>query len=130
MLKNTFLHIPGIGIKTERLIWNSGILDWDEFTEESHIRLSSKKLGTITGYLRESKQQIELENPNYFSNLLPANLHWRLFPEFRNSAAYLDIETTGLESWENEIPGRNNKVITLIFLIDFKNMISSLVKLN
>jgi uncharacterized protein YprB with RNaseH-like and TPR domain len=27
---------------------------------------------------------------------LPSSEHWRLFPEFRRSIAYLDIETTGL----------------------------------
>ncbi|MBU0986233.1 MAG: hypothetical protein KKH68_03175 [Proteobacteria bacterium] len=39
MLKNTFHHVPGIGIKTEVQIWNSGILGWGEFKEpfyESH----------------------------------------------------------------------------------------------
>jgi hypothetical protein len=29
MLKNTFLHIPGIGSITEQNLWNSGITDWD-----------------------------------------------------------------------------------------------------
>jgi hypothetical protein len=40
-------------------------------------------------------------NPNYFSDRLPFNQTWRIFPEFRESTAYLDIETTGLD-W---IPG-------------------------
>ncbi|MFN2456300.1 MAG: ribonuclease H-like domain-containing protein, partial [Pyrinomonadaceae bacterium] len=30
------------------------------------------------------------------AELLASNQHWRLFPEFRASIAYLDIETTGL----------------------------------
>jgi uncharacterized protein YprB with RNaseH-like and TPR domain len=37
------------------------------------------------------------------SKLLPANQCWRLFPEFRNSIAYLDIETTGLDRYFNRI---------------------------
>ena len=99
MLKNTFLHIPGIGIITERQFWESGVHSWEHFTPNSSIF----KRDTITAYLEESHQNIESNNPNYFSDLLPANLQWRFFPEFRKSTVYLDIETTGLESWRNEI---------------------------
>ena len=103
MLKNTFLHIPGIGIITEGQFWESGVHSWEDFTPNSPIRLSKSKRDAITAYLEESHQNIESNNPNYFSDLLPSNLQWRFFPEFRNSAVYLDIETTGLERWGNEI---------------------------
>ncbi len=103
MLKNTFLHIPGIGIITEQRFWESGVHSWEDFMPNSPIRLSQSKRDTITAYLEESHQNIESNNPNYFSDLLPANLQWRFFPEFRNSTVYLDIETTGLERWRNEI---------------------------
>jgi len=42
-------------------------------------------------------------NPAYFSKLLPANQCWRLFTEFRDSTVYLDIETTGLDRYFNDI---------------------------
>ena len=103
MLVNTFLHIPGIGIKTEQQLWDSGIRNWEDFTQNCPIRLSQSRVDTITRYIRESRRQIEYDNPNYFSDLLPANLQWRIFPQFRNAAVYLDIETTGLESRRNEI---------------------------
>jgi len=91
MLKNTFIHIPG------------GIQHWDQFTGNHSIRLSPTKMHTITAYLEQSYQHLTTGNPNYFSEHLPANLHWRFFPEFRDSIVYLDIETTGLESWSNKI---------------------------
>jgi len=103
MLQNTFLHIPGIGIKTEKRLWASGVHTWEDFTQNCAIRLSPSKLDTITRYLQESRQQIEYNNPGYFFNLLPASFHWRLFSQFKNSTVYLDIETTGLENWRNEI---------------------------
>ena len=103
MLVNTFHHIPGIGIKTEQRFWDSGIHKWEDFTQKCPIGFSQSKSDTVTRYIQESMRQIEDDNPNYFSDLLPANLHWRLFPEFRNAAVYLDIETTGLENWRNEI---------------------------
>jgi uncharacterized protein YprB with RNaseH-like and TPR domain len=103
MLKNTFLHIPGIGYKTEQQFWDSGIRSWKDFTQNCPIRLSQSKIDTIIRSLEESRQHIKSNNPNYFSGLLPANLHWRFFPEFRQKTVYLDIETTGLESRQNEI---------------------------
>ena len=103
MLKNTFLHIPGIGNKTEQQIWDSGIHSWKDFTQNCPIRLSQSKIDTIIRSLEESRQHIKSNNPNYFSDLLPANLHWRFFPEFRQTTVYLDIETTGLESRQNKI---------------------------
>lgn len=103
MLKNTFLHIPGIGTKTERRLWESGIHHWRDIAEDCPVRLARPRLNSITRCLEESRHHLETNNPNYFSDLLPSSLHWRFFPEFRNSTVYLDIETTGLDSWENEI---------------------------
>jgi len=114
MLKNTFIHIPGIGIKTEQRFWDSGIHNWDDFTPNCPVRLSQSKMDTIASYLEESKQNLKFSNPNYFSDLLPSNQHWRFFPEFRNSTVYLDIETTGLESWGN--------IITTIALYNSKSI--------
>ena len=31
MLRNTFVHLPGVGPKRERAFWEQGILDWDGF---------------------------------------------------------------------------------------------------
>ena len=42
-------------------------------------------------------------NPNYFGDLLPPKEHWRFFPEFRDSTAYIDIETTGIRVYGFEI---------------------------
>ena len=47
--------------------------------------------------------QLATGNPKHFAEKIPARQHWRFFPEFRESTAYLDIETTGLDSWNNEI---------------------------
>ncbi|MFC1822415.1 ribonuclease H-like domain-containing protein [Thermodesulfobacteriota bacterium] len=103
MLKNTFIHIPGIGIKIEERLWDSGILDWDSFKEPFQINLSHKKLESIERYLQESKEHLESNNPKYFESLLPASQHWRMFSDFRDSTVYLDIETTGLNMWGFEI---------------------------
>ncbi len=103
MLKNTFLHIPGVGGITEKRFWDSGIHSWQDFTKECPVRLSQSKQETLSRFIQESQQHIQSGKPRYFSDLLPANQHWRFFPEFRDSTVYLDIETTGLERYYNSI---------------------------
>lgn len=115
MLRNTFHHIPGIGLKSESELWQAGINCWDDFRKPHTSNLQSSKIAKINQYIEESRQHCNNDgNPTYFSKLLPAKLHWRFFPEFMNSAVYLDIETTGLEEYRSEI--------TTIALYDGKNI--------
>ncbi len=103
MLANTFCHIDGIGTGTEQRLWNAGIHDWGMLEGSSQIPLSKKKLALARPLLAESAEHLKNNNPFFFSNRLPAGQLWRIFPHFRDTIAYLDIETTGLEIWGNEI---------------------------
>ena len=97
MIRNTFLHLPGIGPKTEQRFWNAGVENWDAFFNRKAVKLPTAKHQRMETLLAESVRQLGRRNPNYFTDRLPAGQQWRLFEEFRDSIAYLDIETTGLE---------------------------------
>lgn len=114
MLKNTFLHIPGIGIKTEKRLWKSGINDWDHILTHRQKGIPPKKHDALSECVKESKYQMASSNPNYFAERIPPSHHWRFFPEFRNSTVYLDIETTGMS--------RHYETITTISLYDGKSI--------
>lgn len=103
MLQNTFLHIPGIGAKTEEQIWGAGLTSWQGVSGPDQYKIPPKRMEAIKKHTQQSMENISGNNPGYFTDLLPAREHWRLFSEFRHSTAYIDIETTGLERWENEI---------------------------
>lgn len=93
MLKNTFIHIPGIGPKTEQLLWKRGILTWEDFLDHKKPILSSDRDAVIRREL-----EISLENRNnllFFANRLPSSELWRVFESFREEAVFLDIETSG-----------------------------------
>jgi uncharacterized protein len=96
MLINTFSHIPGIGPATEEKLWNSGIRTWKQALFQSEA--VGKKASGIQQGVQTSIAQLENKNARYFENLLPASQHFRLFPEFRDTCVFLDIETTGLET--------------------------------
>ncbi|MDR3556656.1 MAG: ribonuclease H-like domain-containing protein [Syntrophobacteraceae bacterium] len=99
MLHHTFVHLPGVGIKTERSLWQKGIHSWDIFREE-HGRSSSpfgqKKYEALSAHIELCGDRLDALDAAYFAAGMPPRLLWRLFPDFRACAAYLDIETTGL----------------------------------
>jgi hypothetical protein len=103
MLKNTFLHVPGLGIKTEQRIWSAGVHSWNDLLRGELSWFSPIRRDIVKRSIEDSIEYLSRRNANFFGDRLPSNQFWRLFPEFRVSTAYLDIETTGLDSGTNEI---------------------------
>ncbi len=96
MLKNTFIHLPGIGEKTERHLWKSGIITWTDLLNAGRGDLP-RGLG-----LDHLKCDLELSIKSYtegswkyFDSRIPLNHKWRAYPDLADKALYLDIETTG-----------------------------------
>ena len=103
MLENTFCHIPRVSLRTEEKLWSAGIQKWDTVLNSDTIPVARVKKETLARHLDDSIANLQLGNPYYFANLLSPGLHWRLFPDFRDSIAYIDIETTGLSGWSDKI---------------------------
>jgi len=94
MLKRTFLHLPGVGPRTEAHFWRQGLLTWEDFLVAPKVPgLGWERLHQLKAGLDESLEH--QENPAYFAPRLHPAEHWRLFRNFRPRTAYLDIETTG-----------------------------------
>lgn len=92
MLDHTFIHIQGIGEKSERDIWSRGIRTWSDFLECPECVLSEVKDCVIRKELRNSiahRREI-----GFFAERLPSAEIWRLYESFRRRVVYLDIETS------------------------------------
>ena len=98
MLQHTFCHIPGIGMKTERQLWASGITSWDHWQPQPPIRLSAATRFEAPRVLQESLVALD-NDPTFFIDQLCSTEPWRIFPHYRERTAYLDIETTGLDDY-------------------------------
>lgn len=100
MLEQTFIHIPGVGRRTEQELWADGIRCWDDADRfekrfgKVGIRLQQK----LDEYIPRSRQAIQEKDAGFFERLCALGEAWRLFPEFADSCVYLDIETTGLST--------------------------------
>jgi len=85
MLKNTFVHVLGIGIKSEQTIWSSGIHSWNDLDKGDPsfvVRVGKERFERS---IEESIEYLSNLNPKYFGNRLPSNHHWRMFPELKRS---------------------------------------------
>jgi uncharacterized protein YprB with RNaseH-like and TPR domain len=93
LLEHTFIHIPGIGPKTEQRLWQRGILTWEQCLRCKLSLFSSARDAFVRRNLRESLENID--NILFFQKRLASGDLWRLFDSFKGRAVYLDIETTG-----------------------------------
>jgi len=97
MLTNTFLHVRGVGPRVERKLWSLGATTWAAFLENGHeFRLSPRLRERVARRIAQSVTALEAGDSGFFAKRLPPNMHWRLYREFREDAAFLDIETTGI----------------------------------
>ena len=97
MLTYTFSHIPKIGPVTEKKLWSQGILTWQDYLRVyPEVPLSAAKREQVRGHLIESERALAAHDHRYFAHMLSSREHWRAFPEFADSVAYVDIETTGM----------------------------------
>lgn len=104
MLRNTFVHIPGIGKNTENKIWQNNILSWEEFLENSDkVYIPESRKQKIDFHLQRSIKAYQNYDYKFFVNEIPGREHWRAYPEFKNSCCFLDIETTGLSKHHHDI---------------------------
>ncbi|MCP4762502.1 MAG: ribonuclease H-like domain-containing protein [archaeon] len=111
MLEYCFIHLPSIGDKTENKLWESGIKTIDDFIKYPPEFIGEKKKSKILNHINLTENT---ENPHHFYDTLPSKEQWRIFKRFQKTTAYIDIETTGLDSYHSEI--------TTIALYDGKNI--------
>ncbi len=104
MLNNTYIHIPGVGKSLEKKIWAQGIHTWEEFLEmEDRISIPSTRKAIICEGIKKSSERLAAKDYYFFSQCLPSAEHWRTYPLFSESVAFVDIETTGLSQRRDRI---------------------------
>ncbi len=103
MLQHTFCHIPRITCATEAELWAAGVQTWQDALQRAELPVKRIGRNSLQQPMEESQRQLDAGNCRYFAAHLPSNLHWRLFPDFRDRAAFLDIETTGLSGGSDTV---------------------------
>jgi uncharacterized protein YprB with RNaseH-like and TPR domain/predicted nuclease with RNAse H fold len=112
MLTNTFCHLRGVGKRTELRLWSQGILSWADYFAWAERPLNPapacnsrllRPSGRLLWQLKESEEALLGGRSEYFASLLPSSEYWRLVREFSDQIAFLDVETTGLSRYYDEL---------------------------
>lgn len=96
MLEHTFCHLPGIGAATEKKLWKAGVRTWDAVRQGWAGVVGPARAALAAPLLAESVAALAEGDARWFQDRLPGEECWRLYPDFHGRAAFLDIETTGL----------------------------------
>lgn len=110
MLNHTFCHVPSVGLASEKRLWEAGIDSWDKALTHTNLPLGPTTANKLQAFLERSQQAMQRQDTEFFTTHLPSAEQWRLFTTYRDSVAYVDIETTGL--------GNPGDYITTIVLYD------------
>ena len=104
MLINSYIHVYGIGAVTERRLWQEGLMDWFVFLEKAECGdLPEWVKASFIDEIESSVLHLQDHDHKYFKDRMSHRELWRTFPEFRETTVYLDIETTGLDQFDDEI---------------------------
>lgn len=96
MLRNSFIFLPGVGLSTEKKIWDDGIDDWWEFLDRDRAGpLKGGRKITSNEVIKDISQKLKERDLEFFSTLFRQKDNWRLWGDFSENAVFLDIETMG-----------------------------------
>lgn len=122
MIQNSFIFLERVKRGLEENLWGQGINNWDSFLNSGKINgLSTRRKRYYDRKILEARKQLYNFNSSYFKNMLPQSEYYRLYNFFKDDCIFLDIETTGLDSNNNDIT-----VIGLFDGIDTKTMIKNI----
>jgi uncharacterized protein YprB with RNaseH-like and TPR domain len=97
VLERSFVLLDRVGERTERRIWEQGVSTWDDFIEAETVSpFSAARKEVADGILERAKVAFQKREAEFFAHRMPNREVWRLYPQFKEDAVFLDIETTGL----------------------------------
>ena len=104
-LEHTFIHLPRIGALTERRLWGEGILTWSDLEEARRppADLFAPPRDACLAAIEASRCALANKDADYFATRLPRREHYRIAATFPDDTVFLDIETTGLSLYYDNI---------------------------
>ena len=103
MLRSTFQHLRGVGQKTEKVLWEKGVLTWEDYELIFQRQSTLFSEIPINAPLAQSKLAYDKGDMDFFAETLPSAEYYRVALEFPQSVLFLDIETTGLSLYYDVI---------------------------
>jgi uncharacterized protein YprB with RNaseH-like and TPR domain len=99
-VENSFIGVEGVGEKTERGLWEEGVVHWDDFYTDA---VGPKTAARVERFIDEGRDRLASNDAAYFDDAFPSTENWRLWENFAADACCFDIETTGLDEYRNQV---------------------------
>ena len=135
MIQNSFIFLERVKRGTVEKLWKQGIDNWDSFLNSGKIEgLSITRKKYYDRKIIEARQALYNFDSAYFKKILPQSEYYRLYDFFKEDCVFLDIETTGLDSKNNDITviglfdGINTKTMIKNINLDYKILKNELKK--
>ncbi|WP_254824444.1 ribonuclease H-like domain-containing protein [Haloglomus halophilum] len=105
-LTNSFIGVRGVGEATERRLWQQGMTRWADY--DPAVARDCRGVGATTAdrieaFVDEAPERLDDRDAGFFDERLPSSERWRLYEDFRDEAAFFDIETTGLDEHRDSV---------------------------
>ncbi|WP_123539348.1 ribonuclease H-like domain-containing protein [Halosimplex salinum] len=99
-IENSFIPADGVGERTERSLWESGVTHWDAFDPSA---VGARQAENIESFVARAAEHLDDGDAAFFREQFPSGSHWRCYENFREDACFLDIETTGLDQHRHDV---------------------------
>jgi len=97
VIESTFRLAPGVGPWLEARLWEAGITRWADFPPAPEVALSPAVDARIRAGIARARAALLDGDAEALAALIPRDERWRLYPAFAAEAAFLDVETDGVE---------------------------------
>jgi len=128
MIQNSFIFLEGVGNTLEKNLWEQNITSWTSFINSKNIKgISKKRKLYYDRQLMHAQHSLNTYNTRHFLDLLPQSEMWRLYSFFKDEAVFLDLETTGVNNYDQITvvglyDGLNTKTMIKGINLDFNNL--------
>lgn len=95
MIRSTFRLAPGIGAHLESALWTSGIRRWEDFPAGPVACASPRTADRLRRAIGDASEALLARDAERLAAMIPRAERWRLYAEFLDEAAFLDVEVDG-----------------------------------
>jgi uncharacterized protein YprB with RNaseH-like and TPR domain len=99
-IENSFIPVRGVGPKTERKLWDNGVMHWSDFSGDV---VGETRAERIDSFIETARRRLDQREMAFFEHTVPDAEHWRLYENCREETCFLDIETTGLDRYSERV---------------------------
>ena len=105
LLRRSFQHLPGISPSEEARLWTEGISDWIDLIRHTPVQLDlyRRRGGALLSAVEESEEALANRDIAFFADRLPKREFYRIAASFPEHCAFLDIESTGLSTYYDQV---------------------------